>query len=163
MKLIFTWKDLIVLDDNKTIEKYPSTCVVRNEINGKRSTNQVIYTIPQSGKPKPYYPRTFPSGIHEITSIEWIKDLDRLELFGPVIIKTDATREVFSWDLTINGNYWIPTGKTQIDTGYYIHHTHRYKTTHGCIRGGDTEAQMIEIAKLVEPFLKDETVLLEVL
>ncbi len=163
MIIIFTWKHLIIKNGLTKIARYPATCRVRNELNGKRKSNQVIYTV--NKKPKPYYPRQFPSGIHKITSIEWVKKgTKRYAEFGPVIIKTDATREIFTWDLDTEGNYWKPTGNIQIDTGYYIHHTHKYLTTYGCIRGGDTESEMIHIARIIEPVLEhDDSVYLEVL
>ena len=163
MKVIFTWKELIVFNGITEITKYPATCKVRHELNGQRKINQVIYTV--NKKPKPYYPRQFPSGIHKITDIEWTeKGTKRYEEFGPVIIKTDAVREVFTWDLDRDGNYWKPTGKTQIDTGYYIHHTHKYSTTYGCIRAGNTESEMIHLARTIEPILDHgDNVYLEVL
>lgn len=163
MKVIFTWSEIIILNGNVEIKRFSASCKVRNDINGKRKPNQVIYTV--NKKPKPYYPRTFPSGIHKITSIEWVeKGTKRYEQFGPVIIKTDATRKIFTWDLDREGNYWKPTGNTQIDTAYYIHHTHKYLTTLGCIRGGNTETEMISIAQIIEPVLKHgDIVMLEVL
>lgn len=163
MTVIFTWKELIILDGITEIIRYPATCRVRNEINGQRKSNQVIYTV--NKRPKPYYPRTIPSGIHTITEIEWVKKgTKRYKEFGPVIIKTDAIREIFTWDLDREGNYWKPTGNTQIDTGYYIHHTHKYLTTYGCIRGGNAESGMIHIARIIEPVLENgEIIRLEVL
>ena len=162
MIIIFTWKEIIVKNELSEIARYPAICRVRNELNGQRKTNQVIYTV--NKKPKPYYPRQFPSGIHKITDIEWVKKgTNRYKEFGPVIIKTDATREIFTWDLDREGNYWKPTGNTQIDTGYYIHHTHRYLKTLGCIRGGDSEFEMISLARIIEPVLEHEKILMEVL
>jgi len=163
MRIIFTWKEIIVMDKKNEIARFPATCNVRHELNGQRKPNQVIYTVNKYSKP--YYPRQFPSGVWEITAIEWPeKDSDRYEKYGPVIIKTNATREVFLWYLDINGNYSSISSKTQTDTGYYIHHTHKYLTTHGCIRGGDTEDQMIALSKLVEPSLNHHSrVFLEVL
>ena len=164
MNLVFTWKEIIIRNGTKVLEKFPATCIVRNEINGKRSTNQVIYTTPKTGHKKPYYPRTFPSGIFEITQIEWLTDLNDIEKFGPVKIRTTATREVFTWDLDFYGHYWEPTGMIQKDYAYHIHHTHKYHTTHGCIRGGDTEGQMILIAQMIEPsVVHGDIVRLEVL
>ena len=162
MKIIFTWKELIVLNGATEIARYPASSKVRNEINGQRKPNQVIYTV--NKKPEPYYPRPFPSGIFRITEIEWVKEgTKRYEKFGPVVIKTDATREIFTWELDREGKYWHPTGKTQIDTGYYIHHTHKYLTTLGCIRGGDSESEIISFAKIIERVVEYETVLLEVI
>ena len=162
MKVIFTWKEIIVLNGVTEIARFPASSKVRNEINGQRKPDQVIYTV--NKKPKPYYPRPFPSGIHKITSIEWVKKgTKRYEEFGPVIIKTDATREIFTWDLNREGLYWKPTGNIQVDTGYYIHHTHKYMTTLGCIRGGDLESEMISLAGIIEPVLEHEDILMEVL
>lgn len=164
MKVIFTWKELIVVNGMKEIARYPASSKVRNEVNGQRKPDQVEFTIPRNMKSTPYYPRPFPSGIFRITGIEWINnDTARYKKYGPVIIKTDATREVFTWELNQDGNYWKPTGKTQIDTAYYIHHTHRYLTTLGCIRGGDLESEMISLARIIEPVMKHSEILLEVL
>ncbi len=162
MIIIFTWKEIIVKNELSEIARYPASSKVRNELNGQREKNQVIYTVNKN--PKPYYPRQFPSGIYKITDIEWVKkDTNRYKEFGPVIIKTDATREIFTWDLDREGNYWKPTGKTQIDTGYYIHHTHRYLKTLGCIRCGDSEFEMISLARIIEPVLEHDDILMEVL
>lgn len=163
MRVIFTWSEIIILNSNVEIKRFSASCKVRNEINGKRKPNQVIYTV--NKKPKPYYPRTFPSGIHKITSIEWVeKGTKRYKQFGPVIIKTDAIREIFTWDLDREGNYWKPTGNIQIDTAYYIHHTHKYLTTLGCIRGGNTETEIISFAQILEPVLKHNSfIMFEVL
>jgi hypothetical protein len=164
MNLVFTWKELIIRNGTKVLERYPSTCKVRNELNGKRKPNEVIYTTPKSGMPKPFYPRQYPSGIFKILSVDWLTDPESIETFGPVLIRTDATRNVYTWDLDVNGNYWTPTGNLQLDAGYHIHHTHRYKTTHGCIRGGETEGQMISIAQMIEPSVRNgDNVYVEVL
>ena len=119
MNITFDWKQLVIKNEVIPIIKFPATCRVRNEINGHRSLDQVVYTLPESGKPKPYYPRPFPSGIFKIIDIEYTDDLE----YAPVKIKTNATREVFTWDLDKEGNYWKPTGKTQIDTCYWLHFT----------------------------------------
>lgn len=162
MKVIFDWKNLYIMNGMTEIKRIPATSKVRNEINRQRRSNQVVYTINKN--PEPYYPRPFPSGIFKITEIEWMNnDTKRYKEYGPVIIKTDATREVFTWELDKDGNYWKPTGKTQIDTAYYIHHTHRYLTTLGCIRGGDLDSEMISLARIIEPVLEHSEVLLEVI
>lgn len=163
MKVIFTWKEIIILNGVTIISRYPASCKVRTELNGQRDKDQVIYTV--NKRPKPYYPRQFPSGIHKITGIEWLRaGTERYKEFGPVIIKTDAERKIFTWDLDREGRYWKPTGNIQIDTGYYIHHTHRYLKTLGCIRGGDTESEMVSFAKILEPSIEGlEDIYIEVL
>ena len=164
MKIIFTWKELIILNGNTEIARYPASCKVRNELNGKRLRGEVVYTFPETGKPKPYYPRQFPSGIHKITAIEWLTDPKDIEEFGLVKIRTDAKRDVFTWELDINGIYWKPTGLIQVDTQYHMHHTHKYVHTLGCIKGGNTDSQMISIAKIIEPELRHhDPVYIEVL
>lgn len=158
MKVIFTWKELIILNGNIEIARYPASCNVRNELNGKRKKNEVQHTVPLSGHPKPYYPRAFPGGMFEITDIEYTKDPE----YAPQKIKTTATREVFTWDLDRNGDYWQPTGKTQIDSAYWLHHT-KSKTTLGCIKITNFE-DATHLANILEPVLEQgETIRLEVL
>lgn len=164
MRVVFTWKELIILNDTKEIKRFPASSKVRNEINGQRRNQEIVYTYPLHGNRTPYYPRPFPSGIFEITEIEWVKDPDRFKQYGPVIIKTNATRKIFTWDLDSSGHYWKLSGEIQTDSCYYIHHTHRFFTTLGCIRGGDTESEMISIAQLIEPvFEHGDKIYLEVL
>ena len=158
MKLIFTWKEIIVLNGITEIARYKASCNVRNELNGKRKKNEIIYTYPQTGKPKPYYPRQYPSGIFKITGIEYTDDKE----YAPVKIKTDAIRKVFTWDLDREGNYWKPTGNIQIDTCYWLHYT-GYKTTLGCIRI-DNISDALSLAHIIEPVLENKDhVYLEVL
>lgn len=158
MRIIFTWKYLIIINGNTEIASYPASCNVRNELNGKRKKDEVIYTIPETGKPKPYYPRAFPGGIFEITGIEYTDDSE----YAPVKIKTTVTRKVFTWDLDVDGDYWKPTGDTQIDTCYWLHFTNS-KTTLGCIRINNIE-DALSLAQIMEPVLEHgDKVFLEVL
>ena len=156
MKIIFTWKELIVMNGCTEIARYPASCKVRNEINGRRRKDEVQYTVTKH--PKPYYPRQFPSGIFEITDVAYTPDPE----YAPVKIKTSATREVFTWDLNQGGDYWKPTGKTQIDTAYWLHYTD-INTTLGCIRIGSAKDAM-SLAHIIERTLEHgDKVLLEVL
>ena len=158
MKIIFTWKELIVMNSNTEIARYPASCKVRNELNGKRPKDNVVYTLPKTGHLKPYYPRQFPSGIFNITGIE---NTDNPE-YAPVKIKTNAVRKVFTWDLDRVGNYWEPTGKVQVDTCYWLHYTDS-STTLGCIRIGSAK-DALKLAHVIERVLEnDDRVLLEVL
>jgi len=162
MKMIFTWKEVIVRNGLTTIARYPASCKVRHELNGKRRLHypkDVILTYPDSGDREPYMPRQYPSGIFLVTGIEWTKD----PKYAPVKIRTNALREVFIWDLDKNGGYDKPTEKIQIDTQYHIHYTD-YKTTHGCIRGGSNRNEMASLARMIEPvFESGDPVYLEVL
>lgn len=158
MKVIFTWSEIIILNGNVEIKRFPASCKVRTELNGQRKKSQVIYTIPESGHRKPYYPRQFPSGIFIITGVEYTDDPE----YAPVKIKTTATREVFTWDLDRDGKYWTPTEETQIDTAYWLHYTDS-KTTLGCIRIGSKE-DALSLAGIIERSVEyGETVMLEVL
>lgn len=158
MKLIFTWSEIIIMNGNTEIVRYPASCKVRNELNGKREKDQVVYTYPVSGNPKPYYPRQHPSGIFEITGIEYTDDVE----YAPVKIKTDAVRKVFTWDLDREGNYWEPTGNIQVDKYYWIHFTNS-KTTLGCIRINNIH-DALSLAHIIEPVLENgDKVWLEVL
>jgi len=158
MKVIFTWKSLIVMNGVTEIARYPANCNVRNELNGKRRKDEVVYTLPEKGKPKPYFPRAFPGGIFEITGIEYTEDVE----YAPVKIKTNATREVFTWDLNTEGKYWEPTGRTQIDTCYWIHFYPGIYSL-GCIHIDDI-SDTLSFAQIIEPVLEyNDKVFLEVL
>jgi hypothetical protein len=158
MRIIFTWQELIVMNGITEIARYPASCDVRTELNGRRAKDEVVYTIPKKGMPKPYYPRQFASGIFEITGIEETND----PTYAPIKIKTTATRKVFTWDLDTKGNYWEPTGLTQEDTAYWIHYTDS-STTLGCIRIGSAK-DIRHLANIIRPTLAyGDTLYLEVL
>lgn len=161
MKIIFTWKELIVRNGLRDIARFPASCNVRHELNGRRllhNTADVVMTFPKAGERRPYMPRQFPSGIFEITKVEWTDDPE----YAPVKIRTTATRDVFVWDLDYSGGYDKPTEKVQTDSQYHIHYTDS-RTTLGCIRCNDRN-DMISLAKIIEPVLvAGEPVFLEVL
>lgn len=158
MKVIFTWSELIVMNGCTEIARYKASCKVRTELNGQRKKNQVVYTLPKTGHPTPYYPRQFPSQIFNITDIVYTTDPE----YAPVKIKTNAVRRVFTWDLDTDGNYWKPTGNTQIDTAYWLHYTDS-STTLGCIRIGSAQ-DALSLAHIIERTLeRGDAVRLEVL
>ena len=145
-KIIFTWRELLVDDDGIIVARFPASCVVRNELNGKRSLSDphdVVKTFPVKGPRRPYMPRQFPSGIYLITNIERTNDVE----FAPYKIKTTATREVFTWTLNKNGAYSHAEENTQIDSQYHIHYT-ASRTTLGCIRV-NKEEDVITLAELL--------------
>ena len=155
-RIIFTWKELLLLDDDGVVlNRYEASCNVRNELNGRRRKNEVVYTYPSSGERKPYYPRQFPSGIFLISGVEYTDDPE----YKPVKIKTTASREVFTWKLDKEGNYFKPTDYIQEDTAYWLHYT-KSPTTLGCIRIG-SEREALELAELIEE--ENKPVYLEVL
>ena len=161
MNLVFTWKELIVKDGAIIVDRFPASCNVRHELNGRRplhDRNQVQYTIPVQGSPMPYMPRQYPSGIHGITAVEWTTDPE----YEPAKIRTTATRDVFLWRVDNKGGYDCPSGAVQTDSAYHIHYT-KSKTTLGCIRCNNRN-NMIKLAKIIENELaEDRPIFLEVL
>ena len=161
MDIIFTWRELIVRNGLNNISRYPASCNVRHELNGRRllhNTADVVYTFPVGGHRKPYMPRQFPSGIYKITKVEWTEDPE----YAPVKIRTTATRDVFIWDLDYRGGYDKPTEEIQSDSQYHIHFTDS-PTTLGCIKCNKRE-DMVLLAKMIEPIVvAGEDVYLEVL
>ncbi len=158
MTIIFTWTELILKIGDRILDRFPATCKVRHELNGQRKKDQVVKTYPVTDNRKPYYPRQFPSGIFNIIGVEYTEDPE----YGPVKIKTDASRDVFTWDLDEDGNYAEPSGFIQNDKAYWLHYT-ASKTTLGCIRiGSSTDA--LKLAGIIQKYLnRNAIVILEVL
>lgn len=161
MKIIFTWKSLVLQKGEDTVGRYPASCSVRHELNGRRALHtekEVRWTFPDEGHRKPYMPRQFPSGIFKVTAVVYTDDPE----YAPVKIRTTATRDVFTWELDIMGGYERQTNKVQTDTQYHIHYTDS-KTTLGCIRC-DSKSDIITLAELIKPAVdRGEDVWLEVL
>ncbi len=135
---------------------FPISCVVRNELNGWRKKDQVIYSIPDN---KPVYPRPFPKGSWKIYGVEYTKDT----IFAPVKIKTDAFQMLPVWELDENGHYKRKTEEITKDTCYWMHYSKDFKTTLGCIRLNSPN-DALKIAELVETHLKyEEFIPLEVI
>ena len=159
MKIVFTWKELIVMsDDGKKLRKFKAHCNVRNELNGKRKKREVVKTFPfESPERLPYMPRQFPSGIHRIISVEYTSE----KYFDPVKIRTDAVRDVFEWEVK-NGVYTKPTTRIIKDKGYLIHYYDGFHS-HGCILV-DKKADVLTLARIIDQALSNkEEIYLEVL
>jgi hypothetical protein len=159
MKIIFTWKELIVMsDDGKILRRFSAHCNVRNELNGKRDKHEIVKTFPfESPDRLPYMPRQFPSGIHRITAVEYTNE----KYFNPVKIRTDAVRDVFEWEIK-NGLYTKPTTRIIRDKGYLIHYYAGFYS-HGCIFPDEME-DVLALARIIDQALKNkEIVFLEVL
>ena len=103
----------------------PVSCVVRNELNGWRKYDQVVYTIPGG---RPYMPRDFPEGRYIVGRPFERKDPYR----APYFIPTNAVREVPVWKV-LAGKYLEPTGEYEIDRDYGLHYSSS-GTTLGCIK-----------------------------
>jgi hypothetical protein len=102
-----------------------TSCIVRNEINGWRKPNEVIYTTPNH---IPFYPRYFPVGIWNVG-----QPLARTDPYeAPYFIPTDAWQMVPTW-VVENGMYVRPTGQQDRDTAYGLHHSTSTSTL-GCTK-----------------------------
>jgi len=141
----FDWKTLTILKNGKAGLSIPAHCNVRNEVNEQRKDNQIVLTTPVRGDKKPYMPRQIPSGIWRITDIVYTDVSD----YAPVIIKTDAMRPVFTWELDKDGNYLNSTEEIQIDGSYWIHYNNNSHTSWGCILP-DRPADVLELARIIE-------------
>jgi hypothetical protein len=138
---------------------FKADCDVRNEINDRRKSHQIVKTFPRSapGDRQAYMPRKFPTGIWQVKKPVWTDNPE----YWPVKIPTDAVRQVMTWDVK-RGVYTGPTGTVQDDSFYHLHFARDSITTLGCIRL-DSEQDAREIASFVEEKLKaGEDVWLEV-
>lgn len=126
-------------------KKYKATCPVRNEINKRRNSTDIVKTYPSYSAEtrKPYYPRKFPTGFWEVKS----PILTNNPELAPVKIPTSAVRTVAVWDIK-NGQYNEIVG-SQNDGYYHLHWSKPYRTTLGCIRL-DSEEDAIEISGMVK-------------
>jgi hypothetical protein len=107
--------------------RFPCTCDVRNELNGRRARDQVVRTIPNG---MPYYPRPFPTGTWNVLRPRERDDGYR----APYFIPTTAYQEVPTWELDENAHYLEPTGEVDLDREYGLHWSEDSRTTLGCIR-----------------------------
>lgn len=114
------------------------TCIIRNEINGRRSvTEPPVYTEPDDGSsPVPYMPRLFPRGSWKIVAV-----LPKTDPYmAPEFISTNAWQLVD--ELTeVDGHYGPKTGGKVRDSGYGFHNS-MSATTLGCgkiVRNDDRE------------------------
>jgi hypothetical protein len=126
------------------------SCDVRNEINGRRHADQVVYTIP--GK-QPYQPRQFPKGIWKIGRPESRTD----KYLAPFFIPTDAWREVTVYDVERIDNidrYKNPTLRKEIDRAYGLHYS-TSQTTLGCIKI-EKESDLLWLVEQINNFRTDK-------
>jgi len=104
---------------------------IRTLKDGTRTSNEVIYSIPDN---LPYDPQPFPKGLWNITGLDWQKEKKfDLDTYGPVKIRTDARQWVNVWELDGDGDYKKETSQKVMDHGYLLHYS-KSSTTLGCIR-----------------------------
>lgn len=140
--LRFTGHEIIGFD-----RWYPTTCVVRNELNGDRRPDQVLMEkggrVVKSGG-TPYQPRPFPAGRWQISEVVW---MPLTSIYWPVFIRTNAWQYLDYWEIDENECYSRPTGKRFRGHGYGIHHARLdiggelvpSSTTLGCMNVLDPE------------------------
>jgi hypothetical protein len=103
----------------------PCSCDVRNETNGRRHADQIVYSMPDN---QPYQPRQFPRGRWKVGM-----PVERTDPYlAPWFIPTDAWQELPIWALK-DGKYAYPTAETVQDVGYGLHYS-TSSTTLGCIK-----------------------------
>ncbi|HOX32041.1 MAG TPA: hypothetical protein PLB91_06900 [Spirochaetales bacterium] len=135
----------------------PVSCDVRNELNGRRGVNEVVFTLPGG---RPYYPRRFPRGTWQVLDIRARSDPYR----APFFIATDANQLVDEWStVEIDGvpQYDKPTGRKVVDKEYGLHYS-TSPTTTGCIKIIN-RADLLTLVELIRAAWKrSEVVNLEV-
>lgn len=102
------------------------SCIVRNELNGWRKSNEIIFSVPDH---KPVQPRPFPKGIWNVG-----KPVAREDPYlAPYYIPTDAWQQLPIWELTADRKYGHVTTDYVRDTAYGLH-TSTSTSTQGCIK-----------------------------
>lgn len=98
------------------------SCKVRNELNGQRGMNEVVYSENEDGSQGvPYMPRQYPSGTWTISKP--VQELTDIAL-GPWFTPTSACQLVDEWEV-VNKVYTQKTGRQVMDYGYGIHISYR--------------------------------------
>ena len=122
---------------------FPITNKVRNLKNELRGRKEIVYATTgdrTQNNTFPVDPEQFPKGNWLITSVFNIarrnykteKDyLDAYDLFGPVVVTTNACRYTKIWEVK-NGEYVKANYQLIRDTSFWIHCS-KYTTSWGCI------------------------------
>jgi len=104
----------------------PIACIVRNEVNGWRKSDQVVYSIPDN---KPIQPRQFPKGIWSVGKPDTRTD----PYLAPYFTPTSAWQYLPIWELDENKCYKKATANMTKDKGYGLHFS-TSTSTQGCIK-----------------------------
>jgi hypothetical protein len=117
----------------------PYTCFVRNEVNGLRGMNEVVYAVNADGsKGVPVMPRIFPVGTWELKMPALRSD----PLLAPYFIPTTAWQFVDEWEVeNRDGVAWYtkPSGRKVKDFAYGLHCS-TARESWGCIHIVDDPA-----------------------
>jgi hypothetical protein len=114
----------------------PFTCFVRNEVNGLRAMNEVVYSVKSDGSQGPaIMPRTFPVGTWELKMPAPRSN----PLLAPYFIPTTAWQVLDEWEVENRGTasqpemwYVQKTGRQVQDFAYGIHCSTAHESW-GCI------------------------------
>lgn len=102
------------------------SCVVRNEVNGWRKKDQVVYSLPDK---KPIQPRQFPKGLWAVGK----PDVRTDPYLAPFFIPTSAWQYMPIWELDNKKCYLRETKNKCKDVGYGLHYSES-TSTQGCIK-----------------------------
>lgn len=152
MKLLFSKSNQILTLGDRSI---PAWSKVRNELNGLRKPEEVVYTEPVK---KPYYPRRFPAGVWRV--YQPVAHGSSEPYLFPWFIPTDAWQDVDVWEVK-DGRYFKKTGATYRDSGYGLHFS-TSGTTLGCIRIGALDDLNWLVGQITGALKNKEEVTLEV-
>lgn len=133
--------------------KLKCSCIVRNEVNGWRKSDQVVRSIP---KELPFQPRQFPNG-------EWVvgTPVMRDDTYkAPWFIPTNAEQFLPVWEVR-KGKYIKPTNEKTLDKGYGLHFS-TSNTTLGCIKINRKKDLLFLVEQINKAHFKGETVKIEV-
>lgn len=102
------------------------SCIVRNEVNGWRKKDQVVYSLPNK---KPIQPRQFPKGLWAVGK----PDVRTDPYLAPFFIPTSAWQYMPIWELDNMKCYLRETKNKCKDVGYGLHYSES-TSTQGCIK-----------------------------
>jgi hypothetical protein len=151
-------KNLPFLLCNNDIEnrRIPISCIVRNEINGWRKADEIVYTKPGN---MPYQPRTFPKGIW---TVEWPIAKSKDSYMWPYFIPTNAFLIVPVWEIR-DGQYVKQTLQLVRDEEYGLHFCQNSGTTAGCGKIEVLDDLKWLVKTISQELEKDKVVILNVM
>ncbi len=161
MKLVYAhqaWSEdnyLAVHLDTGDVVYMRASCNVRNNENGRRKPNQVIYSMPDN---HPYQPSRIVSGTFKIgLPVRRTQD-DR----APYFIPCDAFITTPIWELDHNHEYAFPTQIMTRDIGYGLHCS-TWVTTLGCVKIHSEKDLLLLVNLILDVLSNGREVLLEVI
>jgi hypothetical protein len=147
--------DLSMLAFGRTIGV---SCDARNELNGRRGLNEVVFSTQSDGSPGPaYQPRVFPVGLWSVGRPT--KETD--PYLAPWFIPTDAWQVVDEWStVERDGLVYVAPVRRIADYAYGLHCSTSL-TTLGCLRI-DLEYECRRLVDSINRALGERAVTMEV-